>query len=455
RRVRELERDKQFLQQQLDEKETNEEEAKACSQHFYRQVLHCSILSVNSIFTDYSCSFQAQQRKTYLETNSSAKAVSIPRKEREYQGMLEYKEGEESRLVKSLVLDQKARGVAVSFLPGLPAYIIFMCLRYADRVNDDQRASTLLNSVLCSIKGVIKKRGKDFAVLSFWLSNTSRLIHCLKQYSGDETFKTYNTAKQNEHCLTNFELTEYQNVFADLAIHIYRQLIKSMEDTLQPLIVSSMLEHETIQGVLGSKPTGLRKKSSGSPEEDAVTVEVLLQQLGLWHTTMMQHGMDSGLIKQVVRQQFYIICAVTLNHLLLRKDMCSWSKGLQIRYNVWQLEEWLAEREMADCGAKEMLEPLVQAAQLLQVKKKTEADAQAICNMCTGLTTAQIVKVLTLYTPCSFMVLKLLTYREESSTLMMDAKKIFSVTLSFSPSSVALETIQIPASLNLDFLNRI
>uniref|UniRef100_A0A3Q2ZL99 Dilute domain-containing protein n=1 Tax=Hippocampus comes TaxID=109280 RepID=A0A3Q2ZL99_HIPCM len=426
-------------------------------------VLHCSILSVNSIFTDYSCSFQAQQRKTYLETNSSAKAVSIPRKEREYQGMLEYKEGEESRLK---CLNVKMPCLMVLFLPGLPAYIIFMCLRYADRVNDDQRASTLLNSVLCSIKGVIKKRGKDFAVLSFWLSNTSRLIHCLKQYSGDETFKTYNTAKQNEHCLTNFELTEYQNVFADLAIHIYRQLIKSMEDTLQPLIVSSMLEHETIQGVLGSKPTGLRKKSSGSPEEDAVTVEVLLQQLGLWHTTMMQHGMDSGLIKQVVRQQFYIICAVTLNHLLLRKDMCSWSKGLQIRYNVWQLEEWLAEREMADCGAKEMLEPLVQAAQLLQVKKKTEADAQAICNMCTGLTTAQIVKVLTLYTPViefeervttTFIatIKDILKDREESSTLMMDAKKIFSVTLSFSPSSVALETIQIPASLNLDFLNRI
>lgn len=51
-----------------------------------------------------------------------------------------------------------------------------------------------------------------------------------------QTFKTYNTAKQNEHCLTNFELMEYQNVFADLAIQIYRQLIKSMEDTLQPLI---------------------------------------------------------------------------------------------------------------------------------------------------------------------------------------------------------------------------
>ncbi len=46
----------------------------------------------------------------------------------------------------------------------------------------------------------------------------------------------HNTAKQNEHCLTNFELSEYQQVFGDLAIQIYRQLIKCMEDILQPMI---------------------------------------------------------------------------------------------------------------------------------------------------------------------------------------------------------------------------
>uniref|UniRef100_A0A3Q4HGI0 Unconventional myosin-Va-like n=1 Tax=Neolamprologus brichardi TaxID=32507 RepID=A0A3Q4HGI0_NEOBR len=394
------------------------------------------------------------------------RAVNITRKEKEYQGMLEYKQGDESRLLKNLVIDLKPRGVAISFTPGLPAYIIFMCVRYADIVNDDQRVSALLNSTISSIKGVIKRRGNDFEVVSFWLANTCRLMHCLKQYSGDEVFIVHNTAKQNEHCLTNFELSEYQQVFGDLAIQIYRQLIKCMEDILQHLIVSSMLENETIQGVLGSKPTGLRKRSTSFSEEGAVTMEVLLQRLGLFHTTMSQHGMDSDLIKQVVKQQFYIICAVTLNHLLLRKDMCSWGKGLQIRYNVWQLEEWLAERELTDSGAKETLEPLIQAAQLLQIKKKTEADAQAICNMCTGLTTAQIVKVLTLYTPViefeervspSFIttIKNLLKDRAESSTLMMDAKKIFTVTLPFTPSSVALDTIQIPSSLNLGFLTRI
>lgn len=303
-------------------------------------------------------------------------------------------------------------------------------------------------------------------MVSFWLANTCRLLHCFKQYSGETIYTEQNTTKQNEHCLSNFELSEYQQVFEDLAIQIYRQLIKCMEDALQPLIVSSMLEQENMQGVLGSKPTGLRKKSSSFPEDGTATMEALLQRLSFFYSTMSQHGMDPPLTKQVVRQQFYIICAITLNNLLLRKDMCSWSKGLQIRYNVWQLEEWLTERDMADSGAKEMLEPLVQAAQLLQVKKKTEADAQVICSMCTELSPAQIVKILTLYTPiiefeervCTTfidIIKGLLKDRDKSPSLMMDTKKIFNVTIRFTASSVAFDTIQIPTSFNLGFLTRI
>lgn len=37
-----------------------------------------------------------------------------------------------------------------------------------------------------------------------------------------------------------------------------------------------------------------------------------------------------------------------------------------------------------------MLEPLVQAAQLLQVKKVTEEDAGALCSLCTVLSPQQV-----------------------------------------------------------------
>uniref|UniRef100_A0A8C4HJF2 Myosin VAa n=1 Tax=Dicentrarchus labrax TaxID=13489 RepID=A0A8C4HJF2_DICLA len=392
--------------------------------------------------------------------------VNIPRREKDFQGMLEYKKEDELKLVKNLILELKPRGVAVNLIPGLPAYILFMCLRHADYVNDDQKVRTLLTSTINSIKKILKKRGDDFETVSFWLANTCRFLHCLKQYSGDEAFMKHNTQRQNEHCLSNFDLAEYRQVISDLAIQIYQQLIKCMENILQPMIVSGMLEHETIQGVSGVKPTGLRKRTSSIADEGTYTLDSILRQLSAFHSTMCQHGTDPELIKQVVKQQFYIIGAVTLNNLLLRKDMCSWSKGMQIRYNVSQLEEWLRDKGLMTCGAKETLEPLIQAAQLLQVKKKTDEDAEAICSMCLALTTAQIVKVLNLYTPVNEFEERVsvafirtiqtrLRDRCESPQLLMDTKMIYPVTFPFSPSSLALETIQIPGSLNLAFLTRV
>uniref|UniRef100_A0A669AZT7 Unconventional myosin-Va n=1 Tax=Oreochromis niloticus TaxID=8128 RepID=A0A669AZT7_ORENI len=392
--------------------------------------------------------------------------VNIPRREKDFQGMLEYKKEDEMKLVKNLILELKPRGVAVNLIPGLPAYILFMCLRHADYVNDDQKVRTLLTSTINSIKKILKKRGDDFETVSFWLANTCRFLHCLKQYSGDEQFMKHNTSRQNEHCLSNFDLAEYRQVISDLAIQIYQQLIKCMENILQPMIVSGMLEHETIQGVSGVKPTGLRKRTSSIADEGTYTLDSILRQLSAFHSTMCQHGTDPELIKQVVKQQFYIIGAVTLNNLLLRKDMCSWSKGMQIRYNVSQLEEWLRDKGLMTCGAKETLEPLIQAAQLLQVKKKTDEDAEAICSMCHALTTAQIVKVLNLYTPVNEFEERVsvafirtiqtrLRDRCESPQLLMDTKMIYPVTFPFNPSCLALETIQIPSSLNLGFLTRV
>ncbi|KAI4903112.1 hypothetical protein NFI96_015689, partial [Prochilodus magdalenae] len=407
--------------------------------------------------------FQIDQPSPENRAREAPLAVSIVRKERHCQGMLEYRKEDESKLLRTLITDLKPRGVAVSLIPGLPAYILFMCLRHADYTNNDQKVCSLLNSSINNIKNVLKKKGDDFETVSFWLANTCRLLHCLKQYSGEEAYTKHNTPQQNEQCLLYFDLTEYRQILSDLIIQIYQQLIKCMENILQPMIVGGMLEQDTIPVVLGPKPTGLRKRTSSFPEENSYTLESILNQLELFHSTLLQHGNDPDLVKQVVKQQFYFICATTLNSLLLRKDMCSWSKGLQIRYNVSQLEEWLMDRGIQGSGVREMLEPLIQATKLLQVNKKSEEDAKAIATMCTALTAAQIVKILNLYTPvnefeervsvsCMKSVQVLLKDRQESPQLLMDSKTVFPITFPFNPSPVALENIQIPTSLNLSFL---
>lgn len=55
-----------------------------------------------------------------------------------------------------LFAELKPRGVAVNLIPGLPAYILFMCVRHADYLNDDQKVRSLLTSTINSIKKVLK-----------------------------------------------------------------------------------------------------------------------------------------------------------------------------------------------------------------------------------------------------------------------------------------------------------
>lgn len=100
--------------------------------------------------------------------------------------------------------------------------------------------------------------------------------------------------------------------------------------------VSAMLESESIPSLAGVKPMGYRNRSS-SMDTDAggpstFTLEALIRQLGQFHGIMQDHGLDPEIVGQVVRQLFHCINAVTLNNLLLRKDVCSWSNGMQLRY---------------------------------------------------------------------------------------------------------------------------
>jgi myosin-5 len=79
-----------------------------------------------------------------------------------------------------------------------------------------------------------------------------------------------------------------------------------------------------------------------------------------------------------------------LNNLLLRKDMCHWSRGMQIRFNLTQLEEWCRHNGLQDCGVTEAFEPIIQATQLLQVSKKSQSDVAGIFEMCTALNPLQV-----------------------------------------------------------------
>uniref|UniRef100_A0A1A7ZSH0 Myosin VC n=1 Tax=Nothobranchius furzeri TaxID=105023 RepID=A0A1A7ZSH0_NOTFU len=402
-----------------------------------------------------------------LETSQKAKQNTTSIIPKEFLGMLEYRREHEPRLIQNIILDLKPKGVVVSMIPTLPAHILFMCVRHADYLNDDTKLKSLMNAIITAIKKVVMSHHRNMELLSFWLSNTYQLLNCLKQYSGEEEFQKQSTPRQKKNCLQNFDLSEHRQILSDLAIHIYHQLIRVMQKTLAPAIVPGMLEHESLQGISSMKPTGFRKRSNSVYNEaESYTISSILQQLSNFHAAMSHHGMERCLIKQSIKQLFFLVSATTFNQIMLRKDMCSCRKGMQIRCNISYLEEWLKEKELQSSNAIDTLRPLAQAAWLLQVNKSTDEDAKEIADNCTELSPVQIVKILNSYTPIddfekrvtsSFVrrVQSLLQDHEGSSQLMLDTDHRFQVTFPFCSSSMALELLQVPSSLQLDFLTKI
>ncbi|KAK6184797.1 hypothetical protein SNE40_007184 [Patella caerulea] len=406
------------------------------------------------------------ERAESIDSNGSL--ATVKQKERAFMGMLELKKEDEGTLIKNLILDLKPK-VAAGLIPGLPAYVLFMIVRQTDFTNDDEKVRGLLTNTINGIKKVVKRHNDDLERITLWLANTCRLLHTLKQYSGEKAFQTENTPKQNEQCLRNFDLSEYRQVFSDLAVWIYQGLLKRMEELIQPSIVPAILEHEAISGLNASKPSGLRGRASSNAREldgNDYTLDSLMKALNNYMRIVTQHAVDPELAKQIFRQVFYYICAGSLNNLLLRKDMCNWSKGMQIRYNLSHLEQWLRDNKLHESGAIIALDPIIQASQLLQARK-TDSDVESISDMCSKLTNAQIVKILNLYTPVdefeervpiSFIRKiqeKLKSRDDTNNTLLMDTKYSYPVTFPFNPSNIQLESIEVPDVLHLSMLKKV
>jgi myosin-5 len=393
----------------------------------------------------------------------------------EFMGIFEWKCEDEATIVTKLMEELKPR-LAVTFLPGLPAYALFMCIRYADMLNDDERVRSLLNSSVQSVKRLIKRKQEDLEYVVLWMTNFCRLIHNLKQYSGESAFQIHNAKQQNEHCLKNFDLAEYRGILSDIAIWLFQGIIKDFEKKLNPIIVPAMLEHESLPGINESSKLNstINNKSLNNSKDEAnksiekSTIDSLIKKLNEFLKILNSHGIDPEIVNQIFKQIFYFIGANTFNNLILRKEMCHWSKGIELRYNISFLEQWIRDSKLQESGASETLEPVIQASQLLQARK-SDSDIKSICDMCPKLTIAQIQRILFMYTPVEAYEEKLtrqfidkvtnnlkeLRATEDNSAqqiLILDTQKQYPICIPFNPSNIGLETIELPEQLNMNGL---
>ena len=392
------------------------------------------------------------------ERNMSA----IRNEERGYEGMLGFRAEDINDIIRHLIIELRPR-VAITLLPGLPAYILLRCIRHTDRSNDEEKVTSLLKGYLFAVKRVVKIR-KQFESNVLWLSNTLRLLHSIKQYSGDKPFQIRNTPRQSKQCLRNFDLSAYHVALSDVALWIFKNIMTNLKERIQALTVPAFFEHEVKSGLDDTFGRPRSFSMGVEPESTQQKLDKLLDELTSVYKALQYHGVDSEIVVQLFKQLFYFMCASALNNLLLRNEPCHWTKGMQIRHNMSHLERWGRDRQLEQ--ASEVLQPIIQAAQLLQARK-TDEDVASVCQMCNKLTAKQIVQILNLRTladdfetrmPVTFIKKvqsKLDERGENNEQLLMDLTYSYPITLPFNPSNIQLEDIDIPEVLKLPMLKKV
>lgn len=167
-----------------------------------------------------------------------------------------------------------------------------------------------------------------------------RLLNLLKQYGGLVDYMEMNTETQNVQQLRNFDLSEYRQVIHSNIIAYYEQLVRQIQETLRNHIVAAILEHDEM--ARGRRNT--RKSVDGG--QSVVEPKSLVNQLDHFYKIFQMHGLDDVYIEQIFKQFFHFICAIAMNNLMLRQELCMWKTGMKIRYNISCLEDWARKMKL-------------------------------------------------------------------------------------------------------------
>lgn len=195
-------------------------------------------------------------------------------------------------------------------------------------------------------------------------------------------------------------LNQEINILKHIISRIYMNWIKDFKKRLSTMVVPAVIEHQSLPAYICNKNDGgLWGLGLGKPNV-SFTISQLIAFLDKISSTMKYYYVDEGMYTQVLNELMRVIGATAFNHLIMRKNYCTWKRGIQIEYNVKRLEEWCIGHEVGDATLH--LQSLAQAAKLLREPKTSTSDLEQIYETCFLLNSTQIKKLLSCYYAVDF-----------------------------------------------------
>ncbi|KAJ3023781.1 UNVERIFIED_CONTAM: Myosin type-2 heavy chain 1 [Siphonaria sp. JEL0065] len=313
-----------------------------------------------------------------------------------------------------------------------PAHLIGICMTQLLRNNLGVRMQLLLPNAMNAVQNLTMKFEDDY-VSAFWLSNCFEMLCVVKTIQERESREQQRRRMQgiqNDMESANPEkaLEQIRSDLDILLMDIHHGWIKELKKRLANMIVPAVIENQSLPGYICKQSGGIWGKWGKSATSSQFTIEQLLNFLSKLSKTMRCYYMEDSMTRQILTELLRVIGVSAFNHILVRKNFCTWKRGVQIQYNVSRLEEWCTTHGIAEATLH--LQQLLQAAKLLTLNKTSSQDIETIFDVCFLLNPTQIKKLLSLYyaadfdSPLSPELLKIVANRamlnEKSDTLLLD-----------------------------------
>lgn len=277
-----------------------------------------------------------------------------------------------------------------------PASLIGMTVVQCWRYGFTDRVKSILSSAIKAIHETMKYDEMTFS--AFWVSNLQELIRILKT-AEDDRESDMSKRRNSVGSETGSAVSKYRSDLEFLAIEVYYNWLKELKKHITRMAVPSVVEHQGLPGFLddASNNIGFFNKLMGGSSSLTlpIPIEKLLGFLTKLNETMTSFYMDDSIRRQVLTALVKLLGTHSFNQLLMRKNFCTWRRGMQIQYNVTRIEEWCIQSEIGEAALH--LEPLMQAAKLLQLNKTSVEDVEIMFDVCFLLSPGQIRKVLSMF----------------------------------------------------------
>ncbi|KAG4097651.1 hypothetical protein H8356DRAFT_1308897 [Neocallimastix lanati (nom. inval.)] len=276
-----------------------------------------------------------------------------------------------------------------------PAHIIGSCMQKLLNHGLLAKLQVLSSKVMRSIQS-LATRFEDDCVSCFWLSNTFELMCVLERVKlKEDGSKRMNTLYSNAQDVLN----KISNDLEYLLVELYHGWMKELKKRISNMAVPAIIENQSLPNFYCNKSGGLWNKIKSAPQA-SYTIDQLLTFLSKISMVLRCYFMEESIAHQILCELMRILGVTAFNHLIMRKNFCTWKRGMQIQYNLSRLEEWCDMHQIPEGSIH--IEPLVQAAKLLQLNKTTYHDIETIFSVCYLLNSTQIKKLLSLYYPIDF-----------------------------------------------------